>query len=162
MEVDTGGFQVAVFEVVEVEHHARLVERRLRIAHGEIESSASLKLHAGQQTDGLAEQFFFRVAVVAASLTSGFDGVEERRGTKVGLQIAHLIGTDGQHLRHGKTFGCKVAGQGDKGMVLLAASAHAAYHGVAVGRGQAVVDAVAACAGQFIHTGSRCPTPLAI
>ena len=91
VEIDAGGFEEAVLEVVEVEHDVRLVHLRLGIADGEVKVLSAENLQAWQQGDGAAQQFFLLLAVVSARLTSVLQGVEEGARAEVLLQIAALI-----------------------------------------------------------------------
>jgi len=52
VEVDAGGFQEAIFEIVEVEEDIRLVESFLRIALREIEALRSENLQGGKGGNG--------------------------------------------------------------------------------------------------------------
>ena len=101
LKFQTGCFQEAVFEVVQVPKHGALVELGLRIAMREVESFRSGKLYGREQTDGLAEQFFFffREGVGDASL---LDGVEEERVAQVFLQVEQLVVRYAEHLRYGQ------------------------------------------------------------
>ena len=77
MEVQFGGFQKAVFEVVEVEQHAVLVKLWLRVTLAEVQSFGTSYLHVGQLTYGVDQQFLFLHIVSAASLTPAVECSEE-------------------------------------------------------------------------------------
>ena len=103
VEVETGGFQETVFEIVQVEENALFIEFRLWVAHGKIEVFCTLKLQGRQLANGAVQQFLLFRRVVAAGLAPLPDGVEERRAAQVGLQIAKLVVADGQHLGDGQS-----------------------------------------------------------
>ena len=50
----------------------------------------------------------------------------------------------------------------DKGMILIATSAHAAHHALSLTIGQTVVHTIAACTRQTLYMLGLCPTPLLI
>ena len=77
VEVNAGGLQIAILEVVQIEHHAHLVEGRLRIANGEVEVLRPLELQTRQQAHGLPKQVHLLRIVASAGLTPAFQGVEQ-------------------------------------------------------------------------------------
>ena len=131
MEIYAGRLQEAVFEVVEVEHDVRLIHLGLGIADREIEALASENLQAWQLGNGAPQQFLFPLAVLPAGLTAVFQGIEEGARAQVFLQIAALIGGDGQHLRHREALLTEMMGEGDEGVVLLHGGADDTDDGVA-------------------------------
>ena len=77
MEVDTCGLEVAVLEVVEVEHDVRLIHFRLRVALREVESLCSFNLDARELGYCAAQQSALFVGIVAAALAPVLQLVEE-------------------------------------------------------------------------------------
>ena len=65
------------------------------------------------------KKFLLPLAVLPAGLTAVFQGIEEGARAQVFLQIAALIGGDGQHLRHREALLMEMMGEGDEGVVLL-------------------------------------------
>ena len=57
VEVEVGGFEEAIFEIVEVEEHTVGVELRLGIAVGKVESTCSPYLYVGQLAYGSHQEF---------------------------------------------------------------------------------------------------------
>ena len=77
VEVDLGGFQEKVFEVVQVEEYAVDIELGLRIAVGVVESAGTSYLDVRQLADGTAQQLLLLEGVAPTSLASATDGIEE-------------------------------------------------------------------------------------
>ena len=102
MEVELRRFQETVFEVVQVKQHAIHIKLRLRITVGEVESTGTTDLDVRQLTDGLAQQVLLLQRISATGLTATAHGIEQRYRTEVGLQVAQLVVTGCQHLRHGQ------------------------------------------------------------
>ena len=88
MEVEFGGFQEAVLEVVQVEKHAVDIEFGLRITVGEVELAGTTYLNVRQFTDGAAQQLLLLQRITATGFAPATDGIEERGGAKIGLDIA--------------------------------------------------------------------------
>ena len=172
VEIELRGLQETILEIVQVEEHAVLVELRLRIAIAPVQPTCATNLNVGQCTDGVHQQLFFALIITPTSLTSAANGIEERHGAKVGLQVSNFIAANCQYLGNWQLSLGEVAGEIDERMVLVAAGAHHAYHGfrhgitgdrhVACITIKPVILAIAASASQSFHPGRLCPTPFAI
>ena len=100
LEVEAGGFQEAIFEVIQIPQDAAAVELGLRIAVGEIHPLGSGKLDGGQQAECLAQQLFL-VFIEDAGLASFLNGVEEQRVAQVFLEVIDVVVRLDEHLRNG-------------------------------------------------------------
>ena len=145
MEIKFGSLQKTIFEIIEIEEYTLDIELGLRIAMGEIETAGTTELHIGQLTDGTLEQFLFLDRITASSLTTATDGIEERQGTQVGLQIAQLVATDGQHLWHGQLSLGEMASQIDESMVFVTTGTDTPDDRTSLFVGHAIIHPVAAC-----------------
>ena len=162
MEVELGGLEEAILEVVQVEEHGVLVEGGLRIAVREVELAGSTQLDIGQLADRAFQEFLLGQRISASGFASTANGVEERNGSKVLLQIAQLVVAHGKHMGNGQLPTLEVAGQVDEGMVLVATGTDAADDTLSLSIPKAVVLAIAACSRQLLHGGGLCPTPLLV
>ena len=144
VKVEFRRFEKAVFEVIEVEEHALLIEFRLRIAVVPVEPPCATHLYVGQLAYGGDKEFLLLVRVSSASLASAFKGVEERSVAEVGLDVAQLVVARRKNLRHGELTLREMLRQIDEGMVLIATCSHHTYHRTAVVGCQTVVLTVAA------------------
>ena len=70
MEIEVGGFQEAILEIVEVEQHAVAVELGLRIAMGEVESHGSPYLQVREFADGFHEQVLLLHGISSSCIAS--------------------------------------------------------------------------------------------
>ena len=162
MEVDLCGLQETVLEVVQVEEHAVLIELRLRIAVGEVETSGTTDLDVRQLADGTLQQFLLLQGVSSTGLPTTSDSIEEGKRAKIGLQIAQLVVAGSQHLRHRQLATVEVLRQIDKGMILVTTGANDTHHGLAVVIRQAVIGTVTATARNLLDVGRLCALPLLI
>ena len=147
VEVELGGFQEAILEVVEVEEHGVDVESRLGIAVGEIKPAGTSHLDVGQFADGLLQQFLLGKRITASCLASATDGIEQRQRSEIGLQVAQLVVADGKHLGNRQLPFHEMAIQIDECVVFVTTGADAAYDRASVGSRETIVRAVAACTG---------------
>ena len=85
MEVDLGGFQETILEIVQVEEHTVLIELRLRITVREIKADGTTYLYVRQLTDSPAQQFLFFQRVSSSCLTTTTHGIEKRQRSEVCL-----------------------------------------------------------------------------
>ena len=104
VEVDFGRFQEAIFEIIEVEHHVLLVERRLRIAHAPVQTLGTEDLQARQKANRRFQKLDFGLVVLTTSLTTLFQRIEKRCRTQIGLQIARFVGAHSKNLGHRQFF----------------------------------------------------------
>ncbi len=141
VELQTGGFQETVLEVVEVKvHHARV--EGLIHALLPVQAFCACKLQAGEFLQGLAEQpgFFFAVRTF---FPSRGHGLEQAACAKVFLQVGHLVLAHGHYLRNGQPFFPEMAGKVKESPVLFRVVAHNPHQG-AGGALKAEITAVAA------------------
>ena len=162
MEVEVGGLQETVLEIVEIEQHTVDIKLRLGMALAEVEPTGTTNLDMGQLTDGALQQFLLLHIIPATGRTAARQGIEERLFTEVGLKIAQLVGIDSQNLGYRQTACRKMSGEIDEGVVLVAAGSHHAHHRVALGISHAVITPVAAGTGQFHNTGRLGACPLLV
>ena len=162
VEIELGGLEEAILEIVEVEQNAVHVELGLRVAVAEVEPAGAPYLYVGQLPDGAHEQLFLVDIVAPSGLPATGNGVEERHRAEVGLQVAQLVVAHGEHTRHGQAPLVEVIAEVNERMVFVAARAHHADHGGPVGIGHAVILAVAACLGQLLHVGRGLSGPLPV
>ena len=162
VEIKLSGFQETVFEIVEVEEYGVGVKFRLWIAVGEVKLTGSTQLHIRQFTDGTLQQFLLFQRITATSLTSTTDGIKQRYSAQVGLQVAQLIVTHCQNLRHWQLALGKMARQIDKGMVLVTTRAHTTYHVLTLRRRQSIVLTVTSTSRQLLYILGFLPTPFLV
>ena len=144
VEVELSSLEETVLEVVEVEAYTVLVELWLRIADRPVEPAGTAQLYIGQFADGAEQELALVLVVAAAGIAPALEGIVERGGAEVGLQIAQLVVAHGKDSGDGQLAGAEVAGKVDEGVVLVAAGAHHADNRVAVGIIKTVIGAVAA------------------
>ena len=162
MEINLCSLQETIFKVVEVEKYRIAIESRLRIAVGKIKSISTCHLNLRQLTDGTTQQLLLLQRVTTTSLTTASDGIEQRYGAQIGLDIAQLIATDSKDGRDRQLAISKVLGQIDEGMVLVATGTDAADDTFTFGRGHTVVFTITATCSQLLYILGFCPTPLLI
>ena len=162
MEVELGGLEEAVFEIVQVEEHAVLVEGRLRIAGFPVHARGAVDLDGGQSADGALQQLLLLEIIASAGLAPAFDGVEQRAVAEVALQVAHLVVADGQQPWHWQMALVEMAADGDEGMILIAARTDDTNHRTAVGTGQTVVLTVATSPRNLLYMSRFLPRPVFI
>ena len=88
VEINVGGLQKAILEVVEVEEHTVGIKLRLGIALCEIQSTSTANLHIGQLAYGADEQFFLLYIISPSCLATALERIEERHTAEVLLKIA--------------------------------------------------------------------------
>ena len=162
MEVNLGGLQETVLEVVQIEEHAVLIELCLRIAVGEVEVSGTTDLDIRQFPDRTLQQFLLLQRVTASRLTTTTNGIEEGERAEVGLQITQLIVAGGQHLRHRQLLSGEVLSQIDEGMILVTTRADDTHHRLTVSIRQPVIGTVTATARNLLDVGRLCALPLRV
>lgn len=120
---EAGGFEKAVFEIVEVPHYRAGVELRRRVAFGEVHAHGSHKLYVGEQADSVGKKPAF-VGGERAGESSFLDGTEQQRVAKVFLKIRHAVVGYGHHARHGYVVLEEMVGHVEERFVFLEACAH--------------------------------------
>ena len=144
MEVNLSRLQETILEVVQVEEHRIRIESRLWIAVREVELTGSTQLHIGQFADSTFQQFLFLQRITASCLASPSDGVKQRHIAQVSLDVAQLIVANSKYLRHWQLSSCKVTGQIDKGVILVATGADASDDTLTLDIGHSIVFTIAA------------------
>ena len=91
IELKTGRFQKAVFEIIEIEKYKSSVELTYRMADGEIKVLGSFELNVRQTSYGPAENLFRGLRA---------DHTEQSHVTHIFLDICHGIIACRIHLRH--------------------------------------------------------------
>ena len=162
MEVEFGGLQETVLEIVQVEEHTIDIKLRLGIAVGVVKVASASNLHIWQLTDGATQQFLFFQGISTACLATTTDGIEKGRRTKIGLQITQLIVTGRQYLRNGKFAPVEVLREVDKSMILITAGTDDTDDGLAVAVCQTVVRTITATARNLLNVSRLSTLPLPI
>ena len=124
VEIEVCGFEETVFEIVEVEQHVLLIELRLGVTVLPFEPPCATYLEVGQLPDGLHQQLLFGEVVASTGITSSFQGIEEGAVAQVFLQIAQTVIADGENLWHRQLSLFEMAGEIEKGVVLVEARPH--------------------------------------
>ena len=88
VEIDVGGLEETILEIVEVEEHTVGIKLRLGIALCEIQSTSTANLHIGQLAYGADEQFFLLHIISPSCLATALERIEERHTAEVLLKIA--------------------------------------------------------------------------
>ena len=102
VELHAGGLEEAVFEIVEVEHHACPVEAGYRAALREVQSLGSDILEGRQGLHRCPQQGLLLRTVFSAP-ASCRHGIEKSSVSQVLLQVGHPVTAHGQHFRHGQS-----------------------------------------------------------
>ena len=88
VEVDIGGLEETILEVVEVEEHTVGIKLRLGIALCEIQPTSTAYLHIWQLAYCFDEQFFLLYIISPSCLATALERIEERHTAEVLLKIA--------------------------------------------------------------------------
>ena len=148
LEVQPGGLEEAVFEVVQVPEDGAGVELRTGVAVGEVHPLGPGELEGGQQADGLAQEYFLFFAKDACQPCL-LDGAEQQGVAQVFLEVEQLVVRAGMHLGHGQALLAEVVGHVEKGAVFFHRLPAYAYQGrVAL---QAEIAAVGAGGGHLVN-----------
>ena len=150
MEIEVGGLEKAVFEIVQIEQHTLCIKHRLRIAVTPIKSSGTPHLDIGQFAHDLLQQFFFPLIVSPSCFSAALDGLEEREVTQILLQVSQFIIINSQHIWHGQLTLFEVFGKIDKRMVLITARTYHSYYRTAISITHAVIGTVTPRSHQFL------------
>ena len=159
MEVYLRSFQETVFKVVEIEEYGVGIKLRLRIAVSEVKLMGTTQLDIRQLTDGTAQQFLLLQRITATCLTTTTDGIEQRHGTQIRLNVAQLIIADSKNRGNRQLTFRKMLGQIDKGMILVTAGTHTAYDALTLRRGHAIVLTITSTSRQLLYILGLFPTP---
>ena len=87
MEIESGSFQEAIFEIIKVEQHTFLIKLGLRIAVIPIKTTGTPYLEIRQSTDCSYEQLLFILIVTSSCFTSSLNGIKQRCMSQISLQI---------------------------------------------------------------------------
>ena len=87
VEINVGGLQKAILEIVEVEEHTVGIKLRLGIALCEIQPTSTAYLHIGQLAYCFDEQFFLLYIISPSCLATALERIEERHTAEVLLEI---------------------------------------------------------------------------
>ena len=162
MEVQFGGFQEAILEIVQVKEDRIRIECRLGIAIGEVQFASATYLNIRQLTDGALQELLLLQSVSAASLTTATDSIKQRHGTQVSLQITQLVLADSQDLRHRQLAHGEMTCQIDEGMILVTTRTYTAHHTDAIGTRHSVIHTVTTSTRQLFCRSRFCTTPFLI
>ena len=159
MEVELGRLEEAILEVIEVEEHAVLIKLGLRITVLPVQSACAAYLNVRQLAYGAHKQLFLTLIVSASGIASTGNGVEERRRTKVALQITQSVLANGKDVRNRQLTLGKMLGKINKGMVFVTAGAHDADNREAVLPYQTIILAVASRSGYAFRGSGHFAAP---
>ena len=142
-----GGFEEAIFEIMEVEERSLRVEPAGREAAREVQPLRACHLYVGQQAERAPDERNLFFGILRPGGASLFQRLIERAAAKVLLEIAHAVVAHGVNFGKGQTLAAEMPGKVDKLPVLFLRLSHHADHR-AVAAGKAHIDAVAARLGE--------------
>ena len=142
-----GGFEEAIFKIMEVEERSLRVEPAGREAAREVQPLRAFHLYVGQQAERAPNECNLFLGILRPGGASFFQCLIERAAAEVLLEIAHAIVAHGVNFGKGQTLAAEMPRKVDELPVLFLRLPHDADHRAAAA-GKAHVYAVAACLGE--------------
>ena len=142
-----GGFEEAIFKIMEVEERGLRVESAGREAAREVQALCAFHLYVGQQAERAPDERNLFFGILRPGGASLFQRLIERAAAEVLLEIAHAIVAHGVNFGKGQTLAAEMPRKVDELPVLFLRLPHDADHRAAAA-GKAHVYAVAACLGE--------------
>ena len=91
VEIKAGGFEEAIFEIVEVKEDVHLIQLGLGIADSKVQSLSAEDLQTGQRGQCSPQQEALFLTIAASGLTGRTQGIEEGTRSQVFLQVTPFI-----------------------------------------------------------------------